>query len=164
MANNEINWQKHHRFMPYEGWCGPTVIKIIFSACNIKKSIYEIAWYVYKGWWGTPSQLFIAYLSKFFVLVNYKMNATISDIAAHLKLGHIVIINWWDKDGGHYSIVSSYKEGWLTIIDSSRERDWQWVMTGKELRRVWYDTLNVDDSLYHEGLMIWLDSTRKKIK
>lgn len=150
--------------MPFSGWCGPTIIKIILSTCEIKKSIWEIALYVYKWWWGTPPQLFVAYLSKFFSLVNYKTNARTSDISFHLKARHIVVINWWDGDEGHYSIVSKCEKGLLDIVDTTRERPWLWKMTTKELKRVWYDTLTMDNSIYHENFMIWIDPNSKRNK
>jgi hypothetical protein len=162
-----IEWEKHHRFMPKDGMCGSTTIWMILDACGIKKSINEIAKYVHKWWWGTPPQLFVAYLSKFFSVVNYKNGATISDIAVHLKMGHIVVVNFWDKvndeGDGHYTIVSEYKDGTLFMVDSSKEHDAQWGIKGKEFRKIWYDTLTVDDRLYHEGFMIWIDPKSKRI-
>lgn len=159
---NSIEWKKHHRFMLFSGWCGQTTIQIILSACGIRKSIFEISLFVYKWWWGTPPQLFVAYLSRYFKTVNYKTGATIADISRHLKQGHIVVINWWDETEGHYSIVSECKKGILTLIDSSREREWQWSMATKELKERWYDTLNIQNSLYHTGYMIWVDPKTKK--
>jgi hypothetical protein len=158
-----IDWQKHHRFMPKEGLCGPTTIWMILSACGIRKPLWLISAYTYKKWWGCPSQLFIGYLSRYFSLVNFKTNARISDIAFHIKAGHIVVINWWDNGEGHYSIVSDYETGWITIVDSSRERDWKYLMSTKELRKKWFDTLDINDSLYHTELMIWIDPKSKRM-
>ena len=166
MEENKIDWRKYHQFMPREGWCGQTTVKMIFNATGIKKSIYEISKYIYKPWWGCPSQLIVAYLSKFFLVVNYKINATIGDISLHLRLGHIVVVNFWDKidddEDGHYAIVSNYENGTLTMIDSSKEHDWQWGISGKAFRKIWYDTLSVDDRLYHEGFMCWIDPKSKR--
>ncbi len=157
-----IDWEKHHAFMPFNGFCGPAVIKIIFSATGIRKSIWEISLWTWKWWYGCANQLLIAYLSKFYSLVNFKLNGKISDIASHLKAGHIVIVNFWDNGVGHYAIISEYKKHLLTFVDPSRERNWKYVMTTSTFKEIWYDTLNVDDSLYHEGLLIWIDPKSKR--
>lgn len=156
----EIDWSKHHRYMPYSGWCGVATIWTVLHACGIKKSIYEIAWFTLKPWYGVPYSILIAYLNRFLSVVNYRTNASISDISRHLKLGHIVIINFWDHDDGHYAIVSHCAKGQLTIIDSSRERDWKYTMTTKELNSKWWDFLS--DSLWHEKLVIWVDPKSKR--
>lgn len=160
----DIDWREHHRFMSREGLCGPTTIWMVLSACKIRRPLWFISIYTWKWWWGCPSQLVIGFLSRYFSLVNFKTNAKIGDIAHHIKVGHIVIINWWDKDGGHYSIVSNYERGWLTIVDSSRERDWQYLMSTKEFKDKWFDTLDISDTLYHVGLMIWIDPKSKRGK
>jgi hypothetical protein len=165
---NDINWSRYHKFMPKDGLCGPTTLWMVLHACEIRIPLWLISFYVYKKWWGTPPQLFIAYLSKYFGLVNYKLNATITDISKHLEAGHICIINFWagkndENEGeGHYAIASRYKNKVLEIIDSSKEIDWKYGMTAKELRKVWYDTLTLDNKLWHEGLLIWFDPKTKK--
>jgi hypothetical protein len=166
---NTIDWIKYHQFMPKEGYCGQTTVRMVLSACGIKKSIQEISKHIYKEWYGSPYILIVAYLNKFFSTVNYKTGATISDISAHLKLGHILIINFWDRaeDGtedGHYAIVSDYNNKVLTIVDSSKERDWEYGITAKEFNRIWYDTLVNDNSLWHENLLIWVDPKSKRTK
>ena len=155
-----IDWAKHHRFMPFEGWCGVNTIWMVLSACGIKKSIFEIALFTWKPWYGVSYTILVAYLNKFFSLVNYRTNATIADISKHLRLGHILIINFWDSNNGHYAIVSDYAKGILTIIDSSRERDWQYTMSTKELKNKWWDFLS--DSIWHERLIIWVDPKSRK--
>jgi hypothetical protein len=165
MEENKIDWEKHHVISPFSGWCGPATIKTIFNVYGIKKSIFEIAWHVWKPWYGSCYILMVAYLKKYFSLTNYKFG-NISDISAHLKSGHVVILNFWDgdKDGdGHYAIVAGYENKILEMIDSSSGRDWQYGMSIKELRKVWYDTITLDNSLWHEGLIIWLDGSSKKV-
>jgi hypothetical protein len=160
MRNSIIDWEKAHLFMPHEGWCGVSTIKMIFNATGIEEPIDEIARYTWKWWYGTPYILMVAYLNKFFWLVNYRTGATLEDIKKHLKAGHICIINFQDGDDGHYAIVSNYKKGLLTIVDSSMERKWTYTMTPAVLRQQWYD--NLTDSLWHERLLIWVDPKTKK--
>ena len=158
----EIDWEKHHHYMPWAGACGPTVIKMIFSVADIKKSILEISLYTWKWWYGCPNQLFSAYLSKFFSLTNYKLNGSIADISRHLKMGHIVVVNFWDNTDGHYAIISECKKGILTVIDPSREREWRYTIATKEFKKIWYDYLDTINTIYHEGLLIWVDVNSKR--
>jgi hypothetical protein len=158
----QIEWEKYHRFMPISGWCGPTTLWVIFSACGIKKPLWYIALHIYKWWYGSPYILLVAFLNKYFSLVNYKTGATIADISKHLKLGHICIINFQSSGDGHYAIVAEYKNKQVTIIDTSRDGNWKYNMSANELKRVWYDTLVNDNSLWHENLLIWVDPNSKR--
>jgi ABC-type bacteriocin/lantibiotic exporter with double-glycine peptidase domain len=163
------NWKKIHRFQEKPGWCGPAVIQMALGACRIEKTQAEIAKDVYKAWWGTSQQLILAYLSRFFKIVNYKHDGTMKDVSFHLKKGHIVILNWWDdidKDdvgGGHYSIVADYdyKLKGLTLADPANGRPGIWTISDKEFNKKWYDTLDVHDRTWIEGWMLWIDPASK---
>jgi len=162
-------WKSYHRYQEKPGWCGPAVIQMALLASGIVKTQKEIAKDVYKDWWGTSQQLILAYLSRFFKIVNYKHDATMKDISLHLKKGHIVILNWWDdidKDdvgGGHYSIAGDYdyKLKGLTLVDPSNGRPGIWTIDGKEFDKKWYDTLDVHDRTWIEGWMLWIDPISK---
>jgi hypothetical protein len=126
-----------------------------------KKSMLEIALYTWKPWYGVPYSILVGYLDRFFYLVNYRTNASISDISKHLNLNHIVIVNFWDTDDGHYAIVSKCVKGQITFVDSSRERNWQYTMSTKEFKEKWWDTLT--NSIWHEKLVIWIDPNSRRI-
>lgn len=162
------DWKKYHRFQEKPGWCGPAVIQMVLLKCGIKKTQKEIARDVYKSWWGTPQQMILAYLSRFFKIVNYKHNATFADISFHLNKGNIVILDWWDDfeediAEGHYSIATAYdnKLRALTLADPSCDRPGIWTVSDKEFRSKWYDTLDVYDRTWIEGWMLWTDPKSK---
>ncbi|AKM83279.1 hypothetical protein A2422_03760 [Candidatus Woesebacteria bacterium RIFOXYC1_FULL_31_51] len=162
------NWRKFHRFQEKPGWCGPAVIQMVLARAGINKTQFEIKKYVYKKWWGTPQQMILAYLSKFFKIVNFKQNATFKDISFHLKKGNYIIVNWWDdfdkkNQGGHYSIVGDYdsKLKNLTLVDPTNERDGIWTIKASEFNKRWYDTLDVHDRTWVEGWMLWVDPKSK---
>ena len=161
-------WKKVLRFQEKPGWCGPAVIQMALLSAGIKKTQKEIAKDVYHEWWGTGQNITLAYLSRFFKLVNFKINGTISDINYHLKKGHLVIIDWWDDlDGddpdGHYSLVVEYdkKEKNLTLLDPYNARDGIWKMDVKELNDRWYDFLDVHGNTWVDGWMLWVDPSSK---
>jgi hypothetical protein len=162
-------WKKLHKFQEKAGWCGPAVIQMALLACGIKKTQTEIAKEVYKDWWGTTQQIMIAYLSRFFKIVNYKQDATMKDVSTHLKMGHIVILDWWDdidkedEPGGHYSIAGNYdvKIRGLTLVDPSNGRPGIWTIADTEFNKNWYDTLDVHDRTWIEGWMLWVDPSSK---
>lgn len=163
MATAET-WKKYHRYQRKPGFCGPAAIQIVLAKAGIRKSQHEIARYVYKEWWGTAQQMILAYLSKFFKIVNYKHDATFADITFHLNKGNIIVVNWWDdfdenEQGGHYSVVGDYdsKLGALTLVDPSNERPGIWTISENEFRDKWYDTLDVHDRTWIAGWMLWVD-------
>ena len=141
---------------------------MVLARAGINKTQFEIKKYVYKKWWGTPQQMILAYLSKFFKIVNFKQNATFKDISFHLKKGNYIIVNWWDdfdkkNQGGHYSIVGDYdsKLKNLTLVDPTNERDGIWTIKASEFNKRWYDTLDVHDRTWVEGWMLWVDPKSK---
>ena len=81
MEENKIEWRKFHRYMPHSGMCGSTTIWTILNACGIKRPLWFINYYVYKRWWGVCPQLFIAFLSRYFSIVNFKIGTNIRDIS-----------------------------------------------------------------------------------
>lgn len=162
-------WKKYYKSQEKPGWCGPAVIQMVLARVGIKKSQGEIAKDVYKKWWGTPQQIILAYLSRFFKIVNYKQNATFKDVSFHLKKGNIVILNWWDDldsesaGGGHYSIAASYdhKLKALTLVDPSNDRPGIWTIADMEFNKKWYDTIDVHDRTWIEGWMLWVNPKSK---
>jgi hypothetical protein len=166
------DWKKFHKFQENPGWCGPAVIQMTLNASGINKSQKEIAEDVHKDWWGTTQQIMLAYLSRFFKIVNYKQNATFKDVSLHLKNGHIVILDWWDdidkedEPGGHYSIAGDYdyKSRSLTLVDPANGRQGIWTISDKEFNKKWYDTLDVHDRTWVEGWMLWVDPKTILIK
>jgi hypothetical protein len=163
----EIDWEKHHYYMPLAGLCGPSVVKMVLSATGIKKSIIEISFFVYKFWYGSPRDLIFGYLSKFYRIVNFKTSAKISDISFHIKQGHIVILNWFDDLGdgdadGHYSIAAKCEKGKITLVDPSNQRDGIWSMSTKEFNSRWFDYIDLNNRTYSEGYIIWVDPKSKR--
>ena len=161
-------WKKYCKFQEKPGWCGPAVLQMVLARAGIKKSQGEIAKDVYKKWWGTPQQMILAYLSRFFKIVNFKQNASLKDVSFHIKKGNFVILNWWDdfdenNPGGHYSLAADYdsKLRALTLVDPSNERQGIWTISDTEFRQKWYDTLDVHDRTWIEGWMLWVDPQSK---
>lgn len=160
-------WKKIHRFQEKKGWCGPAVIQMVLSACGIKLTQGEISRDVYKSWWGTTPQMMLAYLSRFFKIVNYKRNSKISDISYHLNKDHIVVVDWWDdldvEPDGHYSVVVDYdkKTKEVLLADPSRSRKGIWKINAKEFNSKWWDTLDIHGRTWIDGWMLWIDPSSK---
>lgn len=161
-------WKKFHKFQEKPGWCGPAVIQMVLASVEIEKSQDEIAKAVYKKWWGTNQQIMLAYLSKFFKIVNYKHNATFKDVSLHLTKGNYVILDWWDNfdeatQEGHYSVAVDYdhKLKALMLADPSNDRPGIWTISDKEFNKKWYDTLDVHNRTWIDGWMLWVDPKSK---
>ena len=164
MENTVEFWQQYHKYQEQEGWCGVGVVQMaILAGAGVYVAQKEIAKDIFIPWWGTPQQLMLAYLSRYFEKVNYKHGSTIRDISFHLDKGHICIVNFWDNflDGeegdGHYSIVAVCKKGFITLIDPSQEREGIWTMATKRFNPHWYDTIETQDKLYVEGWLLWVN-------
>lgn len=163
------DWKKYHKYQEHPSWCGPAVIHMALLASGIEDiNQAQIAKAVYKDWWGTDQQIMIAYLSKFFSRINYKHDGRISDIKEHLDKGHIVILDWWDDDDaetqdGHYSIAGDYnqKTKMLTLVDPSNERQGIWEISAKNFTKKWYDSVDVNNKMWINGWMLWIDPTSK---
>jgi len=154
-------------FQEEEGWCGVACVQMALDAVGVTVSQSEIAKDIYLEWWGSPQQLVLAYLSRYFKAVNYKHNSTIHDVSFHLNKGNIVIVNFWDDflDGeegdGHYSVVAECKKGIITLIDPSLERDGIWAVPTKIFKHAWFDTIETQNKLYVEGWILWIDPNTK---
>lgn len=159
-----IDWAKHY-VRQEDGWCGPAVLKMVLSAVGIDKSQQEIVADTNISWWGVDTSIMIAYLSRFFSELNFKINAAINDIESHLNQGHIVIVDWWDDltddpddpADGHYSIVAAIdrRQGTIKLIDPSHRGIWDMKLTDFENR--WYDCLDVDQKIRQPRWILWLD-------
>jgi hypothetical protein len=136
---------------------------MVLDACGIKKNINKIARAVWKKWYGTPPQLMAAYLAKYFGEVGYEEGCKISDIEWHLGLGHIVIVNWWDRDDGHFSIVWAKDHTFMWMCDSSAGRCANWIISVHDFESVWYDYLAEDKRLRINGLLIWVNPKSVKL-
>lgn len=112
----------------------------------------------------------VAYLSRFFSELNFKINSSIADIETHLNQSHIVIVDWWDDldddpndpPDGHYSIVASVdrKQGTLKLIDPSARGIWEMKLSDFEAR--WYDFLDVDQKIRQPRWLLWLAPSSAK--
>jgi hypothetical protein len=165
MGNIEF-WKQHYRHQIISGWCGPAVVQMVLSSAGIEKSQKAIARYIYKSWWGTPHQLILAYLSKYFKTVNYKNSATLKDVRFHLNKANILVVNWWDNiddennGDGHYSILADYSEKKVTLVDSDISRG-IWSLPSDDFKRRWYDYIDTRNTTYVEGWMLWVDPKSK---
>ena len=169
MNKKVIFWKKIHRYQEKPGWCGPAVIQMVLLASGIKKTQKDIARDVYKPWWGTNQQMLLSYLSRFFKLVNFKKNSSISDINFHLKKGNYIIVNWWDdlcvniEPDGHYCIVADYNQKKRTLIlaDPTVLRSGLWEIKTKDFIKKWWDSLDIHGRTWIDGWMLWVDPTSK---
>ena len=162
------SWKECHRFQEENDWCGISVIQMALLKVGVEKTQKEIAKDVYTRFWGVGGDIMLAYLSGFFGIVNFKNNASSSDILFHLRNEHIIIVDWYDDlDGdspdGHYSIISKYnkKTKTITLIDPSRARKGIWEMPYSQFKDHWYDSLTQDGRIWSEGFMLWADPKSK---
>lgn len=164
---NKNFWQKIHREQEKSGWCGVAIIQMLLEASGIEKSQKEIKKDVYLEWLGVDPYVMTAYLARFFKNLGYKEQATIADIERQLKLGRLVVVDWWDDldpadPEGHYCLVSALdkNKGILTFLDPSEGRG-IWDFSLSEFKKRWYDYIDVNYKLKLKGFLLWLDPRSK---
>lgn len=158
-----MNWEDFHKFQEKSGWCGPACIQMVLLAAGIKKSQEEIAKDTYLPWWGTPNQVLIAYLSRYFAKLGFSANSKLSDLKKHIDLGHAVIVNWLDNldpndsADGHYSLAIGHGDGKIKLGDPSKARAGIWEINEKEFEKLWYDYLDINRQHKNNSWMLWVD-------
>lgn len=165
----KIDWTRHY-VRQEDGWCGPAVIKMALSSVGIDKTQENIVADTNISWWGVDTSIVIAYLSRFFSKIGFKIDANIKDIELHLRQGDFVIVDWWDDltddpadpPDGHYSIVAAInrERGTIKLIDPSARGIWEMKLSDFEAR--WYDYLDVDQIIRQSRWLLWVDPASKK--
>jgi hypothetical protein len=143
---------------------------MVLSAAGIDKPQAEIAADTYLPWWGTHTGIMLAYLSRFFSEIGFKINAQIKDIDLHLRRGDFVVVDWWDDltddpadpPDGHYCIAAAVAQdrGVIKLIDPSHRGIWDMKLSDFEHR--WYDFLDVDQKLRQNRCLLWLNPASVK--
>ena len=162
-----MDWKNFHRYQEQAGWCGVACIQMILAKAGINLSQKEIAKDVMVDWWGVPAQIMVAYLNRYFSIVNYKAGASSRDLREHIAKDHAIVLNWWDDlDGsfgnGHYTVLGNYQNRRLTMVDPSRERSGIWEISYSDFKPRWYDTLTLDNKLWSSGWLCWVDLNTKR--
>ena len=124
------------------GFCGPASLRMILDYWGItvsQEKIAKLSSASKKS--GTSLKGMIEAAKYFGFQVFLKDNGTIEDLRYFVGRGIPVIVNWFCKDDGHYSVVIHLNKRNIVLADpdSAPENIVERRMTIKKFFRVWFD-------------------------
>ncbi|MFH1193038.1 MAG: cysteine peptidase family C39 domain-containing protein [Candidatus Jorgensenbacteria bacterium] len=125
-------------FQRTPGWCGPASLKMVLAYYGLKKSERELA----RLSGATRSQgveapALLRVARKLGFKAHIKDRATLADIKKLLWRGVPVIVDWFSKDDGHFSVVVGLTRDAIYLQDPEIKRIRR--MDIKIFKRVWFD-------------------------
>ncbi|MCL4403918.1 cysteine peptidase family C39 domain-containing protein [Patescibacteria group bacterium] len=129
------------KLKPFEqtsGLCGPASLKIVLEYYGVRKSEAALAKLsgASRGS-GVEASGLVRAAEKLGFAAIVKDRATVDDIRRHLKRGIPVIVDWFSKDDGHYSVVAGIENGRIHIQDPEIGR--LRSLDLETFQRVWFD-------------------------
>ena len=125
-------------FSQTSGLCGPASLKIVLGYYGVKKSERTLA--KLSGATrskGVEATGLVRAARKLSFMAQIKDRATIGDIRRFIKMGVPVIVDWFSKDDGHYSVVAGIENGRIYLQDPELGR--LRSLDIETFQRVWFD-------------------------
>ncbi|MDP3974801.1 MAG: cysteine peptidase family C39 domain-containing protein [Candidatus Jorgensenbacteria bacterium] len=125
-------------FQETPGFCGPASLKMVLAYYGLRKSERELV----RLSGATRSQGVEApglakVARRLGFTARIKDRATLADIKKHVGKGIPVIVDWFSKDDGHYSVVVGITKSTIYLQDPEIRR--VRAMDVKTFKRVWFD-------------------------
>lgn len=134
--------QKLNPVSPTRGLCGPASLQIVFSRFGINASLEEIsklASATKKD--GTSLEGITRATKHFGFQVFCKDDSAIEDLVYFVNLGLLPIVDWFDRNEGHYSVFLGLEKGKVLLCDSgsgvSNKKTRR--ISKKDFLRNWFD-------------------------
>lgn len=101
------------------GLCGVASLRMVLAYYGIKKSEKELAKLTYStAHYGTRTKSIIRVAKTLGLKTKEKDNATLKDIGHYvLKRKIPVIVDWFSRDDGHYSVVAHINKKYIYLLD-----------------------------------------------
>lgn len=127
---------------PYEqkksGYCGPASLKMVLHFYGLEKSEEELGKICgVKKRLGMEAERFKKAARRFGFKILIKDFADFADINFYLKRKIPIIVDWFSKDDGHYSVVVGLDKKYIYLADP--EFDKIRKMDKEIFKRVWFD-------------------------
>ncbi|MDP3974807.1 MAG: cysteine peptidase family C39 domain-containing protein [Candidatus Jorgensenbacteria bacterium] len=125
-------------FQETPGFCGPASLKMVLAYYGMRKSeraLARLAGATRNQGVEVPGLAKAARRLGFTVLI--KDRATLADIKRFVGKGVPVIVDWFSKDDGHYSVVVGITQSTIYLQDPEIAR--VRAMDVKTFKRVWFD-------------------------
>jgi len=138
MPKKMTKFLKVKPFQETAGWCGPASLKMVLDYYGVRRSeraLARLSGATRSQGVEAPGLARAARKLGFTALI--KDRATLSDIKRYVKKGIPVIVDWFSKDDGHYSVVVGVSSDTMYLQDPEIGR--MRVMSTKTFKRVWFD-------------------------
>jgi predicted double-glycine peptidase len=125
-------------FQETSGFCGPASLKMVLAYYGVRKSeraLARLAGATRSRGVEAPGLAKAARRLGF--TARIKDRATLADVKRHIKKGIPVIVDWFSKDDGHYSVVVGITGSTIYLQDPEIGR--VRAMDTKTFKRVWFD-------------------------
>lgn len=124
------------------GLCGPAALRMVLEYYGIRVSEGRVARLscATKGK-GTTAEGIIKAAKSFGLHALLKDNSSIADLDYFVKRNIPVIVDWFEEDDGHYSVVFHIEEGKIFLANSSSNirKAKEVEMPAEKFLRVWFD-------------------------
>lgn len=124
-----------------KSYCGPYCLKMVFDYYGCSISINDISkissTIISEGNSGTSPKHMVFAAKHFGFNAKYKENASIKEIERLVKKGIPVIVNWFSKNEGHYSVVVGIERGNIYFIDPEYGKKIKLSLI--EFQKIWFD-------------------------
>lgn len=152
-------------FEQSESMCGPASLKILFSYFGRNYTEKKLACFcssTKKD--GTDYKGMIKGAKKVSGFIFVKKNGTINELEYFIKKEKLpVIINWFDADDGHYSVVIGMNKKYIITADPINGKKERWL-SRKTFPNIWFDFTGKDFKKVSWSWYMVVTPEKKKFK
>jgi len=122
----------------FDGSCGPASLKIALKHFGINKSEKALMRLTKCGEEGVELEDLLKVAKKFKINGFVKETSDIKDLKKYLKAKkYVIIVDWFDEDDGHYSVLSRIDKENIYIQDPQLGH--LRAMRIEKFKRIWFD-------------------------
>lgn len=149
--SNEPNIPVKH-FLQSAGLCGPASLRILLSYFGKSYSEVELAQLAQATLeHGTEHEGMIAAVKTIGGFVFAKEGGTVEELEYLVKKERLpVIIDWFDRDGDHYSVIVNVTDKNIIIVDPATNEPERWLER-KTFPQTWFGFVGKDNKAVSWG-------------
>jgi len=159
-------------FRQTPGLCGPASLKMVMDYYGVsvsEKEIARVAGSTRER--GTSIRGLIRAARRFGFEAIFRKDASLKDLEYFIDKKIPVIVDWFDRDGGHYSVVVDINKRKVVLMDPALRKILLYVrrrvLTRELFYSLWFDfpykfIRTPKDLVLRAMLVIWKTETKKK--
>jgi len=159
-------------FRQTPGLCGPASLKMVMDYYGVsvsEKEIARVAGSTRER--GTSIRGLIRTARRFGFKAIFRKDASLKDLEYFIDKKIPIIVDWFDRDGGHYSVVVDINKRKVVLMDPALRKILLYVrrrvLTRELFYSLWFDfpykfIRTPKDLVLRAMLVIWKTETKKK--